>query len=174
MGRYRGALQIPGSFTPTMTALASVLGGQDGVVEAKAKRASPGAGASAGSRDHRAVAPQLGMTGVKRWRLISSGAGRTRTRARALERHPSRLQARAPDPTAGVHGRGPSREELWLTQMPKECFHCQPVRDEGDEPHPGSAQAAARGRDQRCEILDQFDGVRRSSVRPSVCGLGKR
>jgi len=43
------------------------------VVDGDAKRAAPGAGASAARRDHRAVAKRLGMSGVKRGGLPAQG-----------------------------------------------------------------------------------------------------
>jgi len=65
-----------------------------------AERAALGTGASAASRDHRAIARRLGMSRVKRWPVTSPGAGRRRTRARAQGSQPSGAGARRPGPRA--------------------------------------------------------------------------
>jgi hypothetical protein len=73
----------------------------------------------------------------------SRGAGRRRTRTRALGRHPSRPRTRPPGSTAGGHVRGPLRiksgaASRWgggLTQMSQDRVHGRRLGEEGDDAH---------------------------------------
>jgi len=117
------------------------------VVDGDAKRAAPGAGTNAASRDHRAVAKRLGMSGVKlggyqlrRSSKTNSGTGAGASSQRGAG---SATGSHSGGPRARASSGGVVGSPRWARIVFRACAWVS----EADDAHLGPAQCAAQGED---------------------------
>ena len=117
------------------------------MVDGDAKRAAPGAEASAASRDHRTVAKRVGVSGVKlggyqlrRWSKTNSGTGAGASSQRGAG---SATGSHSGGPRAGATSGGEVGSPRWVRMDGRAGAWVS----EADEAHLGPAQCAAQGED---------------------------